>query len=149
MSDLLQKVQDDIKSVMKSGDKLRLSTLRMLVSKLKYVMIEKNVKALDSAESMQVLQQQIKQRRESIEQFRSAGREESAVSEEAELAILQGYMPTQRSGAELEKIIREGIAATGAAGPKDMGAVMKFLTTNYQGQYDGKEASTLTRTLLA
>ncbi len=134
---LPEKIDADLKGAMKSGDKLRLETLRMMKSALKYRQIEKGAPLSDD-DVIPVLGTLSKQRRESIDQFRKAGREDLAQKEEKELAVIAAYLPRQLTPEELEPIIKESISEAGARGPQDMGKVMKVLMPKVKGAADGK-----------
>jgi hypothetical protein len=148
---LRQKVDDELKAAMKAmgsgGDQLRLDTIRMLKSAAKYREIELG-QPLDDEGVMAVVATLIKQRRDSVEQFRAGGRAEAAAKEEAEIAVLQTFLPAQLAGDELGKLVDEAIAETGAKGPKEMGQVMKLLKTKAAGRADGKTLSDLVKARL-
>ncbi len=138
---LLEKIDQDMKQAMLAKDADRLSVIRFLKSALKYAAIEKKMDALSDADAMLVIQKQIKQRRESIEQFRANGRADMAAKEEKEASILEGYLPKQLSDAELQKIVEAESAALGAATKKDFGRLMKHLTEKLAGSADNKRLS--------
>jgi uncharacterized protein YqeY len=104
---------------------------------------------LTDAETVEVLDRQVKQRRESIELFRNGGRPELAEAEEAEIAILREYLPEPLAAAELERLARDAVVAAGASGPSDMGKVMGVLVPQTKGRADGKDVSDLVRRLLS
>ncbi|MEQ1868817.1 MAG: GatB/YqeY domain-containing protein [Vicinamibacterales bacterium] len=138
-----------ITDAMRSKDVVRLSTLRMLKAALMNREVEKK-RALDDAESRQVVHALVKQRRDSIEQFVNGGRQELADKEAAEITVLESYLPAAADRATLERAVREAIAETGATSPKDMGGVMKATLARLAGQtVDGKVVSELVRTTLA
>jgi uncharacterized protein YqeY len=138
---LIERIQKDLTQAMMSKDELRLSVLRMVKSALKYKEIEK-VRPLDDAESLQVLQTLLKQRRESVEQFAKGGRQDLVDKETKEIAILEVYMPAAPSDAELNAAIEAAIAETGANTPKAMGAVIKAAKARLEGKtVDGKMLS--------
>ncbi len=143
MSTLSQKVSDDIKTAMREQDKVALGTLRMLLAALKNTAIEKGGLGtpLDDAEVSAVIRKEIKKRQDSIEQFEKAGRAELAEGEKAELKVLQSYLPTPLSEAELDKLVEAVIAETGATTKKEMGQVMKLLQEKTAGRADGKALS--------
>ncbi|MDA8326912.1 MAG: GatB/YqeY domain-containing protein [Nitrospiraceae bacterium] len=134
---LPEKIDNDLKTAMKAGDKLRLETLRMVKSAVQYRQIEKGG-PLSDEEVIAVLSTLSKQRRESIEQFRKGGREELALKEEAELQVLRGYMPAELSPEDLDRLIEQSIKDSGALGPADMGKVMRLLMPRVKGAADGK-----------
>ena len=138
---LIERIQKDLTQAMMSKDELRLSVLRMVKSALKYKEIEK-VRPLDDAESLQVLQTLLKQRRESVEQFAKGGRQDLVDKETKEIAILEVYMPAAPSDAELNAAIEAAIAETGANSPKAMDAVIKAAKARLEGKtVDGKVLS--------
>lgn len=138
---LLEQVTRDMAQAMKAHDQVRLAALRMLKTALTNREVERG-RALDATESMQVVQSLVKQRRDSIELFERGGREELAAKERAEIAVLEAYLPAAVPEEEIEQALREAIAETGAQSPKDMGKVMKALTTRFAGRaIDGKALS--------
>jgi uncharacterized protein YqeY len=145
----IERIQDDLKEAMKSQDELRLSVLRMVKSALKYKEIEK-VRPLEDAESLQVLQTLLKQRRESVEQFTKGGRMDLADKETKEIAILETYMPAGASDADMNTAIEGAIADTGANSSKAMGAVIKAAKVRLEGKtVDGKALSDRVRERLS
>ena len=147
---LRERLDADLKAAMKQKDELKLSVVRMLKSAVKYREVEgPKAVALDDAGILQVVATEIKRRRDSVEQYRAGGREDLARKEEAEIAILQGYLPAQLSEAELRAKVDEVVARLGAKGPKDMGAVMKALLPEVQGRAEGKAVSDLVKQRLA
>jgi hypothetical protein len=142
---LLDKVQKDMVEAMKAKDEARLSAVRMIKTALKKHEIDA-MKPLDEATEMQVMSTLLKQRRESVEMFRKGGREELAAKEEAEIAVIEGYLPAAPSAAELEAAVTAAIAETGANSPKQMGAVMKAVQAKLAGKrVDGKAVSDLVK----
>jgi uncharacterized protein len=138
---LIERIQKDLTEAMMSKDELRLSVLRMVKSALKYKEIEK-VRPLEDAESLQVLQTLVKQRRESVDQFARGGRQDLADKETKEIAILENYLPAAPSDADLSAAIEAAIAETGANSPKAMGAVIKAAKARLEGKaVDGKVLS--------
>ncbi len=148
MAELLKKLQDEMKAAMKSGDKERLSTIRMLISEIKKVQIDKK-KELSDEEIIEIIQRYAKQRRESIKQYREAGREDLAEKEEKELKIVQEFLPEQLSEEEIEKIVDEVIAETGASSMKDMGKVMKIVMEKVKGRAEGSVVSSIVKKKLS
>ena len=132
---LIDQIQKDIVTAMKARDEHRLSTLRMVKTALKNREIDK-MAPLDDKESQAVLATLIKQRKESLKQFKAGNRQDLADKESAEITLLQGYMPAQLSGAELDALINEAVSATGAASIKDMGKVMGLIKAKAQGRAD-------------
>lgn len=141
MPSLKERIDADLKEAMRSKDELGTSVLRMLKSAVKYKEVEPGGHALEDAGVLAVIQSLIKQRRDSVEQFRAGGRPELADKEEKEIAKLQSYLPAQMSADELRAEVRAAIAQVGAKGPKDMGAVMKALMPKVQGRAEGKAVS--------
>lgn len=136
MSTPQERLQEDIKTAMKAQDKERLGTQRMLLAAVKNEKIEL-LHELDDAEFHAVVRRQIKQRRDSIEQFRAGGRTEMAEKEERELAVLEGYLPAQASEDQIRAAIAEVIAAEGLSGPKGLGPIMKAIKAKFGATADG------------
>ena len=134
------KINEDLKSAMKSGDKTALSVLRMLKSDFKYKQIELG-RDLAEDDMLAVLASSAKKRRDAIEGFEKGGRSDLVAKEKAELEVLNGYLPQQMSAEELEKIVAEVIAETGASTPKDIGLVMKQLMPKVKGRTDGRKVN--------
>ncbi|HZX41923.1 MAG TPA: GatB/YqeY domain-containing protein [Myxococcaceae bacterium] len=141
MATLKERIDADLKEAMRSKDELGTSVLRMLKSAVKYKEVEPGGHALEDAGVLLVIQTQIKQRRDSVEQFRAGGRLELAEKEEREIAKLQSYLPAQMSPDELRAEVRAAIAQVGAKSPKEMGAVMKVLMPRVSGRAEGKAVS--------
>ena len=138
---LLDRIQQDLVRAMKAKDETRLSALRMIKSALTKQQID-SMKPLDEGSEMQVMKTLLKQRRESADLFRNGGREELAEKEEAEIAIIEGYLPTMANEAELEAAVAAAIAQLGATSQKQMGAVMKAAQAQLAGKLvDGKALS--------
>ncbi len=136
---------EGMKTAMKAKDTVTLNTLRSLKTAMTNAAIAKGGLStqLDEAEELAVVRKQIKQREDSVEQFRSAGREELAEKEEAERAVLQKFMPAELSEAEVSAILDAVIAETGAATKKDMGKVMKLMQERTAGRANGKTLAQL------
>jgi len=135
---LAEQIQKDLIEAMKARDELRSSVLRMVKTALKMKEVEKT-RPLEDAESIQVLQTMVKQRRESVEQFKKGGREDLAEKEAKEIAVLETYLPAAPSDEELNAAIEAAIAETGATSPKQMGAVIKAARARLEGKaIDGK-----------
>lgn len=135
------RIQKDLTEAMKAKDELRLSVLRMMKAALHNKQVEK-MKPLEDAEALQVLQTQIKQRKDSVEQFRGGGRHDLADKETREIAIIEGYLPAGASEEEMDRAIAAAVAETGANSPKQMGAVMKAAKAKLEGKtVDGKVLS--------
>ena len=146
---LIDDVSVAIADAMRRQDAPRLSALRMLKAALMNREVEKS-RALDAAESLQVVNSLVKQRRDSIEQFQKAGRQDLVDKETAEIAILEHYLPPAVDPATLERAVAEAIAETGAATAKDMGRVMKAAMARLSGQtVDGRVVNELVRKKLA
>jgi len=145
-----QKLMDDLKASMKSGDKLRTGCLRMLRSKVLELEVALRPKKgadyeLEDEEALQVISTYAKQRKDSIESYRKGDREDLATKEEAELKIIEEYLPQQMSADELRPIVDEVIADSGASSPKDMGQVMKLVMARVRGSADGKVVNQIVR----
>ncbi len=146
---LTERISKDMTEAMKARDQARLSPLRMAKAALMNGEVSKG-RALEEAEAQQVLASLIKQRRDSIEQFGAAGRQDLVDKETAEIAVLERYAPPPASGAELEKAVLDAIAETGATTAKDMGRVMKAVMNALAGKsVDGKAVNELVRQKLA
>ncbi len=132
---LKDRITEDMKAAMRSADKERLSTIRLVLAAIKQREVDERI-TLDDAQVLAVLEKMIKQRRESIAQFESGGRADLVAKESAELALLQSYLPAQLSEAEVEALIGEAIRSTGASSIKDMGKVMGTVKAKAQGRTD-------------
>jgi len=145
---LLDTVQKDMVGAMKSKDEARLGALRMIKAALQKQEID-TMKPLNEAAEMQVMNTLLKQRRESADMFRKGGRDELAVKEEAEIRIIEAYLPSAPSPAEMEDAVSSAIAETGAVSQKQMGAVMKAASAKLAGKrVDGKVLSELVKSKL-
>lgn len=141
MADTLKEsLMADMKEAMRAKDKDRLGTIRLIQAAIKQREVDERIE-LDDEQVLVVLDKMVKQRRDSITQYRDAGREELAAKEEAELEILQHYLPEALSEVELDELINEAIAASGADSMKDMGKVMGQLKPKVQGRADMGEVS--------
>ena len=145
---LKQRISDDMKAAMKSGDTLRRDTLRMLGAAIKNAEIEKRGAALEEADIVALVAREIKHRQESIDAFRAGNRADLMEKEEAEKKVLEGYMPAQMDRAEIEDLIKKVVAAVGASGPADKGKVMKELMPQVKGKADGKLVNEIVTGLL-
>jgi uncharacterized protein YqeY len=141
------KIQQDMKSAMKERDRTRVSALRMLNAALKNGEIEAG-RALTEEEEQTILRRQLKQREESAEAFRKAGREAQAASEAEEAALVRQYLPEPLSPQELEGIVDRAIQETGATGMREMGAVMGRVMELSEGRAEGRELAALVRNRL-
>jgi uncharacterized protein YqeY len=149
MPTLVDQVTHDIADAMRQKDQATLAPLRMLKAALMNREVEKG-RALDEAESLQVVNSLVKQRRDSVEQFRAGGRTDLADREQAELEFLQRYLPPAADEAAIAHAIEAAIAETGAVSPKDMGKVMKAVTAKLAGQtVDGRALSEAVKKRLA
>jgi uncharacterized protein len=145
---LRERLQADTTAAMRSGDSLRRDVLRMAQNTMYNIEKAKKV-TLSEDEVLGVLTREVKTRRESVEAFRSGGREDLAAKEEAEIAILQGYLPDALTEAELDALVEEAVAATGASSARDLGKVMGWLSPKTRGRADGKVVSGLVAQALA
>jgi uncharacterized protein YqeY len=132
---LRERITEDMKSAMRAGEKARLGTIRLALAAIKQREVDERI-TLDDGQVLAVLEKMIKQRREAITQFASGGRADLVAKETAEITVLQGYLPAQMSEAEIDALIGEAIAATGAASIKDMGKVMAVVKPRAQGRAD-------------
>lgn len=156
---LKAKLMEDLKASMKNGDKVRLSVVRNIQSTMKYREIEDRTKAADPADKrtpeqkedesiLSVVKTLVKQRKDSIEQFKAGGRQDLVDQESAELKVLESYLPQQMGKEQLEAIVVQAIASTGAKSAKDMGGVMKAVLAATKGAADGKLVSELVKAKL-
>jgi uncharacterized protein len=132
---LKERVTEDMKTAMRAAEKERLSTIRLLLAAIKQREVDERI-TLDDTQVLAVIEKMIKQRREAITQFESGGRSDLVAKETAEIGVLQGYLPAQLTPAEIDALIQEAIAATGAASVRDMGKVMGFVKGKAQGRAD-------------
>ena len=132
---LKERITEDMKTAMRSGEKDRLAVIRLLQAAIKQREVDERI-VLDDAQVTSVLEKMIKQRKESVVAFEKGGRADLVLKENAEIAVLQPYLPAQLSDAELDAIIGEAIAATGAASIKDMGKVMGVVKAKAAGKAD-------------
>ncbi|SEQ29253.1 hypothetical protein SAMN04488038_105156 [Solimonas aquatica] len=148
MSDLKTRISEDVKTAMKGGDKARLSVLRMLQAELKQREVVESIELTDAVVQAAV-EKMIKQRRDSESQFRAGGRPELADKEASEIQLLMAYLPQQLSAEEVDALIVQAIAETGAAGGKDMGKVMAWIKPKAQGRTDMGKLSGLIKAKLS
>ncbi len=146
-ADLRKKLSDDLKQAMRSGDTVRRDTLRMLIASVNNAEIAKQ-SALDNADVLGVISKDVKRHQESIDAFKKGNRPDLVAKEEAEMAVLQGYLPKQMSRDEIMAAAREVIAALGAKGMGDKGKVMQQLMPGLKGKADGKEINDVVTGLL-
>ncbi len=145
---LKEQLDAELKSAMRAKDEVKLSVVRMLKSAIKYREIEL-MTPLDDAGVLGVISTEIKRRRDSVEQYQAGNRADLAAKEEAEIKVLQGWLPAQLSTDELKALVEAAVQKSGAQGPKDMGAVMKLLVPETQGKADGKVVSELVKARLS
>ena len=155
MATLAERITEEWKSAMRSGDTLRRDTVNILRAAIKNAEIGNRTSGvgtgagLDDAGVQQVIEREAKKRRDAIEEYQKANRPDRAAQEQAELEILQEFLPAAMSDQELEAITRAAIEETGATAPADMGKVMKALLPRVAGRADGKRVNTVVRQLLA
>jgi uncharacterized protein YqeY len=132
---LKDRITEDMKNAMRAGEKERLATIRLILSAVKQREVDERI-TLDDSQVLAAIEKMIKQRKEAIAQFKAGGRADLVAKETAEIAILQAYLPAQMSDAEIDALIAEAIASTGAASIKDMGKVMGAVKAKAQGRAD-------------
>jgi len=132
---LKERITDDMKAAMRAGEKERLGVIRMILAAIKQREVDERI-TLDDTQVLSVLEKMIKQRKESLVQFQAGNRQDLVEKEAAEITLLQGYLPSQLSDAEIDSLIKDAIAATGAASIKDMGKVMAVIKGKAQGRAD-------------
>lgn len=147
MSELKARLQSDMKSAMKSGDRERLGVIRLMLAAVKQREVDERIE-LDNAAIIAVLDRMVKQRRESISQYDSAGRADLTAVEQAEIGVIQDYLPQPLTEAEIDGMIQEAITATGAAGISGMGKVMAAIKSPMQGRADMTLVSGRVKSLL-
>jgi uncharacterized protein YqeY len=145
---LQEKLGQEIKSAMLARDADRLSALRMLKSAIGYIQIEKKVESLPDAEFIAAVQKEVKKHRDSIEQYEKGGRPELAAKEKQEITVLESFLPQPLSTEELEALIKQAIAETGATSKKEMGPVIKAVQAKAAGRAEGKTISQIVGKLL-
>ena len=145
---LRDQIHADLTEAIRSSESTRRDALRMLWNAI-YIVEKREHSALDDAATIAVLIREIKTRRESIDAFRGGGRGDLAVAEEAALAVVTPYMPRPLSEAEIADLVTQGIAATGASTPRDLGKVMGWLSPRTKGRADGKAVSAAGASALA
>ena len=144
---LKERITQDMKDAMRSGEKERLGIIRMLQAAIKQREVDERI-ALDDGQVLAVIEKMIKQRKEAIAQFEAGGRADLAEKEGAEIKLLQGYLPEQLSQADLEALVAAAVAETGAASVKDMGKVMGLVKTRAAGRADMGAVSALIKAKL-
>ncbi len=145
---LKERILEDVKSAMRSGEKERLATVRLITAAIKQREVDERI-TLDDVQVHSVIEKMVKQRKESIVQFEAGGRADLVAKERAELVILTAYQPTQISDAEVDGLIAAAIAATGAASMKDMGKVVAHVKTAAAGRADMAAVSERVKARLA
>ncbi|MCX7089349.1 MAG: GatB/YqeY domain-containing protein [Methylococcales bacterium] len=135
MTLLLDRIKDDMKVAMKGGEKFRLGVIRLILSAVKQIEVDERI-ALDTERVIVVLDKMLKQRRESIRQYRDAKREDLAEVEEAEIVVLQDYLPQALTEVEIDAMVQTAVVESGAASIKEMGKVMALLKSPMQGRAD-------------
>ncbi len=145
---LKNRITDDMKAAMKGGEKERLGTIRLILAALKQREVDERI-VLDDSQITSVLEKMLKQRKDSIEQFSAAGREDLASAERSEVAVIQAYLPAPLDPADIEAIVARAIAESGASGPKDMGKVIGLVRPQVAGRADMGAISELVKRRLA
>ena len=144
---LIETLNGDVKAAMKSRDKVRTATVRMLIAALKNERIARG-KDLSEDDELQLLATQAKRRRESIALYEQGGRDDLVAQERAELVVIEGYLPAQLTEEDVAQLVAEIIAATGASSMRDMGKVMGQLMPKIKGRFDGKLAKGVVQSAL-
>jgi uncharacterized protein len=145
---LRQQITEDMKSAMRAGDSRRRDAIRLLQAALKQREVDERIE-LDDAAVIAVIEKMLKQRRDSIVQYEAAHRQDLADAEKFEVSVLQGYMPSALSDAEVDAAITEAVSTTGAKGPQDMGKVMAMLKPRLSGRADMGKVSAMVKAKLA
>jgi hypothetical protein len=145
---LTDRIKEDMKASMKGGDKARLGVIRLILAAIKQVEVDERIE-LDNERVIQVLDKMLKQRRESIRQFADAGRDDLVAIEEAEITVIQDFMPQALTEAEIDLMVKDAVAESGAESVKDMGKVMALLKAKMQGRADMSAVSVKIKAALA
>jgi uncharacterized protein YqeY len=132
---LKERITEDMKAAMRSGEKERLGVIRLITSAIKQREVDERI-VLDDTQVLSVLEKMIKQRKESVVQFQAGNRQDLVDKENSEITLLQGYLPSQLSEVELDSLIGEAVVSTGASSIKDMGKVMAIIKSKAQGRAD-------------
>lgn len=135
MEQIKERIKDDMKASMKGGDKSRLAVIRLIMAAIKQREVDERIE-LDDGQVIEVLDKMLKQRRESIKQYRAAARNDLANAEEAEIRVIQDFLPQALSDDEIDALVAEAVAQAGAGSVKDMGKVMALLKPKMQGRAD-------------
>jgi len=145
---LTDRIKDDMKAAMKGGDKARLGVIRLILAAIKQVEVDERI-VLDNERVILVLDKMLKQRRESIRQFAEAGRDDLVAIEEAEIPVIQYFLPQALTEAEIDAMVKDAVAESGAESVKDMGKVMALLKAKMQGRADMSAVSNKIKAALA
>lgn len=148
MSELKQRINDEVKAAMRNQNRERVAILRMIMAAIKQKEVDERIE-LDDSQVLAVLDKMTKQHRDSIEQFRNAGRDDLVEKENSELQVVLEFMPAQLTESELEQMIQAAVAETAAAGMKDMGKVMGVLKPEVQGRTDMGKLSAMVKQKLS
>jgi len=148
VSPLKQKLTEDLKTAMRGGDEVRRSTIRLVMAAIKNTEIARQT-PLDDSDILGIIAKEVRQRQESIDAFKKGNRPDLVVREEAEMAVLNEYLPQQMTRGEVTAAARRIIAEVGAQGPRDKGKVMPRLIAELKGKADGREINTIVTELLA
>lgn len=140
-------ISKEVTAALKAGEKLKVSTLRLLLSAVKYKEVDLK-RDLSDEETQQTIATLVRQRQDSVEQYRKGGREELAAKEEAEIELLRVYLPKQMSQDDLRAVVKDAAAKAGAAGPGDMGRLMKAVMPLVKGKAEGKAVSDMVKEVL-
>ncbi|MDX6494675.1 MAG: uncharacterized protein QOE17_661 [Gaiellales bacterium] len=146
---IIERIQSELQDAMKSGDRVRLDALRLLYSALQRAEKDRPAGEFTDQDALAVLRRERKQRVEAAEAYRTAGQEQRAAAEEADIPVIDAYLPAAMSEADLEALVDAAIAETGASTVKDMGRVMGLVTQRAEGRADGRTASALVRSRLS
>ncbi len=146
---LKQQILDDVKQAMRAKDKPRLNALRLITAAIKQIEVDRRIESLDDSQVTEVLTKMVKQRRDSLDQYRQAGRDDLAGQEQYELDLIQTYLPQPLSEKEVSRLIEDAIAETGASAMKDMGKVMGLLKPKLTGRADMGAVSKLIKSRLS
>ncbi|MGZ5058435.1 MAG: GatB/YqeY domain-containing protein [Methylobacter sp.] len=145
---LTDRIKEDMKAAMKGGNKARLGVIRLILAAIKQVEVDERI-VLDNERVIQVLDKMLKQRRESIRQYAEAGRQDLVAIEEAEIPVIQDFLPQALTEAEIDLMVKDAVAESGAESIKDMGKVMALLKAKMQGRADMSVVSNKIKTALA
>jgi len=145
---LTDRIKEDMKAAMKGGNKARLGVIRLILAAIKQVEVDERI-VLDNERVIQVLDKMLKQRRESIRQYTEAGRHDLAAIEEAEIPVIQDFLPQALAETEIDSMVKDAIAESGAESVKDMGKVMALLKAKMQGRADMSAVSNKIKAALA